>query len=261
MSQIEDVINFWNQRPCNVKHSNKVIGSSDYFTEVSERRFFVEPHIKRFANFENWKDKKVLEIGCGIGTDAHEFVSNGAEYFGTDISSASLDLARKRFEIFDLQGNFIESDVESISRTIGALKFDLIYSFGVIHHTPSIENALSEICKIASENTDIKIMVYAKNSWKTALINAGLDQPEAQSGCPIANSYTRNEIEILFNNAGLEITNIEQDHIFPFKINEYKEFNYVLQPYFETMPPEVFNAIKRELGWHLLIDAKKAVTN
>jgi ubiquinone/menaquinone biosynthesis C-methylase UbiE len=257
MSQIEDVINFWNARPCNIRHSNKPVGTMEYFNEVSEKRYFVEPHIKKFVDFEKWDGKRVLEIGCGIGTDAYEFAISGATYTGSDISSASIELAKKRFSMFNLSGTFLESDAESLTDVIESQKFDLIYSFGVIHHTPSIERALSEISRIADENTEIKIMIYAEKSWKQALINAGLDQPEAQFGCPIANAYTKEKAISLFNDAGLNVVNIEQDHIFPFIIDEYKKHNYKLQPYFEAMPSEIYAALKKEFGWHLLIDAKK----
>jgi len=256
MELIEEVVQFWDKRPCNLKHSSKEIGSKEYFKEVSERRYFVEPHIKSFVNFPEWKGKKVLEIGCGIGTDAHEFVKNGAIYTGTDISQSSIDIARKRFSTFNLQGEFVHCDVESLSKAITLNDFDLIYSFGVIHHTPSIENALSEIAKIAKTKTLIKIMIYARYSWKQALMNAGLDQPEAQFGCPVANTYSKEDANKLFKNAGLQIKNISQDHIFPYSIKEYKNYEYVLEPHFASMSKEVFSALKSQLGWHLLIDAK-----
>ena len=99
-------------------------------------------------------------------------------------------------------------------------------------------------------------MVYASNSWKNALINSGFDQPEAQSGCPIANTYTKNEITLLFENAGLSITNIKQDHIFMYRIDEYIQYEYQLEPWFEVMPSDLRRSIEAELGWHLLIDAE-----
>jgi hypothetical protein len=102
-------------------------------------------------------------------------------------------------------------------------------------------------------------MVYAESSWKNALIKAGLEQPEAQSGCPIANKYTNSEIKSNFEVAGLVVTKIEQDHIFPYKVDEYKKYKYEVEDWFKSMPKEMFEALEKQLGWHLLIDAEKQV--
>ena len=73
---------YWNKQPCNIKHSKKKFLSKEYFNEISKKRYFVESHIKDFVQFSKWKNKKVLEIGFGIGTDAIEFLKNGAYYYG-----------------------------------------------------------------------------------------------------------------------------------------------------------------------------------
>ena len=68
---IDEVKNFWNKRPCNIRHSNKIVGSLEYFDEVEQRKYFVEPHIPVFAEFKKWQGKRVLEIGCtAISADA-----------------------------------------------------------------------------------------------------------------------------------------------------------------------------------------------
>lgn len=56
---------------------------------------------------------------------------------------------------------------------------------------------------------------------------------------------------------GFTNISVRQDHIFTYKIPEYKEYKYVKESYFETMPASVFNALKKNFGWHLLIDALK----
>ena len=86
------------------------------------------------------------------------------------------------------------------------------------------------------------------------MIESGLDQPEAQYGCPIVNTYTKNQVVDLLE--GYDIISIEQDHIFPYQIEPYKEGKYVKQPWFESMPPEMFRTLEKNLGWHLLITAK-----
>jgi SAM-dependent methyltransferase len=73
---LEAVKKYWNDRPCNIRHSNKEIGTKEYFEDVEKRRYMVEPHIIEFADFSNCRGKKVLEIGCGIGTDSVSFLKN-----------------------------------------------------------------------------------------------------------------------------------------------------------------------------------------
>ena len=101
---IDQVRDYWNRRPCNIRHSTRPPGSREYFDEVEQRKYFVEPHIPRFAEFARWRDKRVLEIGCGIGTDTMNFARNAATVTAVDLSEKSLEMARKRAEVYGLTG-------------------------------------------------------------------------------------------------------------------------------------------------------------
>ena len=251
---INEVKKFWNDRPCNVKHSKKEIGTKEYFNEVEAKKFFVEPHILGFTNFEQWSGKKVLEIGCGLATAGINFASSGADYTGVELSESSLELAKKRFEVYEQTAKFYSGNAEELSSFVHIETYDLIYSFGVIHHSPHPEKIVSEIKKYMNENSVLKIMLYAKDSWKNYMIESGFDQPEAQYGCPIANTYTKQDVVELLDE--YEVLSIEQDHIFPYQIEPYKKGKYIKQPWFDAMPIGMFETLEKNLGWHLLITAK-----
>jgi ubiquinone/menaquinone biosynthesis C-methylase UbiE len=253
---INEVENYWDSRPCNIKHSNAEVGTIEYFNEVERRKYFVEPHIIDFAKFDNWSGKQVLEVGCGIGTDAVNFARNGAVYTGVELSNESLSLAKKRFELFELTGTFLKGNAEELDNVLEDVKYDLIYSFGVLHHTPNLSLALKQIRNYCHEKSKVKIMVYASNSYKQKMIEAGLDQPEAQYGCPIANTYEKDEITETLKESGFKVTSIYQSHIFPYQVGPYKNYEYLKQPWFESMPGEVFEVLEKNFGWHLLIDVE-----
>jgi hypothetical protein len=105
-------------------------------------------------------------------------------------------------------------------------------------------------------SSELRIMLYAKNSWKNIMIDAGLDQPEAQNGCPIAFTYTPEEVRNLLE--GFTVSEIKQDHIFPFVVEKYVRYEYEIAPWFSSMPMSMFSALARALGWHLLITARLA---
>jgi SAM-dependent methyltransferase len=251
---IEEVKNFWDARPCNVRHSAKEPGTREYFDEVEQKKFFVEPHIPGFTNFPEWSGKKVLEIGCGIGTVAINFARHGAIYTGVELSEESLSLTKKRFEVYGQSGKFYLGNAETLSAFVPVEPYDLVYSFGVIHHSPHPEKIIAEIKKYMHAGSLLKIMLYSKESWKNYMIEAGLDQPEAQFGCPIAFTYTEEEVINLLD--GFTVTDIRKDHIFPYRIEEYKRNEYVKQPWFEQMPEQMFRVLEKNLGWHMLITAK-----
>ena len=248
---IDDVKEYWNRRPCNIRHSAAEVGSKKYFDEVEESLYFVEPHIPGFAEFEKWKGKKVLEIGCGLGTDAVNFARSGAIYTGIELSSESLELAKKRFDVFGLEGRFFCLDAESLLEQFAGETFDLIYSFGVIHHTVNPSEVVRQVKHLMTGDSEFRLMMYAKDSWKAAMIEAGLDQPEAQSGCPIAFTYSDQELSDLLDD--YEILEMRKDHIFPYVVEDYVRYVYTPEPWFKAMPPTMFRSLEKSMGWHKLV--------
>src|SRR5205809_1710992 len=116
-TSIDRVREYWNRRPCNLRHSLEPVGTREYFDQVEARKYLVEPHIPGFAQHARWAGKKVLELGCGIGTDTMNFARAGAQVTAVDLSTASLELARRRAEVFGLEDRirFVEANAERLS--------------------------------------------------------------------------------------------------------------------------------------------------
>ena len=260
---------YWNARPCNIRHSPEQVGTRRYFDQVENRKYRVEPHIPRFAEFARWKGKKVLEIGCGIGTDTMNFARAGAEVTAVDLSEESLAVARRRAEVFGFQDRitFHRADAEHLSQTVPVETYDLVYSCGVIHHTPHPQQALAEIRKYMGPDSMLKVMVYHRHSWKVLwiLLKYGrgpfwnLDEvvarhSEAQTGCPVTYTYTRASIRELLS--GFDILDLQVDHIFPYKIKDYVQHRYTKVWYFRHLPPGWFRRLEQRWGWHLCVTAK-----
>ncbi len=252
----ERIKRYWNAQPCNVKHGKAEPGTLEFFQEVSARRYKVESHIPEFAGFHLWQGRRVLEIGPGIGSDAAEFARAGADYYAIDYSEESVKLAQQRFQVEGLEGEFRCGDASNSASYKDLPAMDLIYSYGVIHHFPAIDNIIKNIYNVLAPGGEFRFMVYAKNSWKQAMINKGLDQYEAQAGCPYAKSYTKDDIHELLE-PNFEILRLRQDHCFMYNVEQYKQGNYELEPWFAAMPEAMREAVREYLGWHLLVKARK----
>ena len=257
MKTIEQRIQeYWNRQPCNIRHGQSPVGTLEFFQEVTAKRRYAEPHMAEFAGFHLWQGRRVLETGCGIGTDAADFAKHGADYVGFDYSEESVKLTRQRFEVEGLSGHIFQGDATDPETYADLGEFDLVYSCGVLHHFPNIERAIDNIYRVLKPGGELRLLVYAQNSWKQAMIKKGLDQYEAQSGCPFAKSYTQQDMYTLLGDRFL-IERIRQDHCFMYNVELYKQGIYELEPWFAAMPEAMREAVKEYLGWHLMVKARK----
>src|SRR5216117_3561541 len=127
----ERVRAFWQAHPCGTKFSDAAMGTPEFFERVEAHRYTKEWHIPASADFASARGLRVLEIGCGLGTDGAQFAKAGAIYTGVDLTDAAVGLARQRFELFDQPGEFRTADAENLD--FAENSFDLVYSHGVLH--------------------------------------------------------------------------------------------------------------------------------
>jgi len=146
-------------------YSNKEPLTLQWFNDISKKRYeLYYPYLKKFCEFENHRDEKVLEIGCGMGTDSVEYAKNGAKVTAIDIGEDQINLTKLNFKLRNLQYDEITTgNVENLK--FKDETFDLVYCFGVIHHTVEISKAIDEIFRVLKNDGEAIIMIYARG-WK-----------------------------------------------------------------------------------------------
>jgi SAM-dependent methyltransferase len=159
----ERVRGFWNRTPCGSAHADAPEGTREYFDQVERRRYELEPFIPVFADFEGAKGKRVLEIGVGLGTDLVQFGRAGAHLTGVDLSEHAVELVSRRLELEGLKGDVRVADAENLPFEDG--KFDRVYSWGVLHHTPDTARAVREALRVLAPGAEFCVMLYGRHSW------------------------------------------------------------------------------------------------
>lgn len=159
----EQVRKYRDKEPCGTGKAKGKEGSLEFFEEIENYRYRVEPFIHSFAQFTRWYGQKVLEVGCGAGTDLLQFARAAAMVCGIDLSPNSVALARHCLELYRLPADIREADAENLP--FPDEQFDLVYSWGVLHHTPAPSQAIKEIYRVLKPGGSIRVMIYHRISW------------------------------------------------------------------------------------------------
>ena len=200
----ERVRDFWQANPCGTKFADAEPGSRLFFERVEAHRYEKEWHIPQAAGFAMARGLRVLEIGCGLGTDGAQFARAGATYTGIDLTEAAVGLARRRFELEGLPGEFRVSDAENLDFPNNS--FDLVYSHGVLHHTPDTERAVREVHRVLVPGGRAVVMLYHRDSYNYRinvglLRRAGAHLLKTEAGLRLAHRLTGEPVESLREHA------------------------------------------------------------
>jgi SAM-dependent methyltransferase len=160
---LRDVREFWNETPCGTYGKDLPEGTPEYFAAIEAERYAMEPEIPRYAQFSRWRGKRVLEVGFGAGSDLMRFARAGAEVVGVDLGFKGATLARKRIGLESASADVLVSDAEHLPFSDDS--FDLVYSWGVIHHSPDTSATVREIHRVLKPGGRITIMIYHTLSW------------------------------------------------------------------------------------------------
>jgi SAM-dependent methyltransferase len=154
------VHDFWNRASCG---EDLYLTGSDQvaFETQAEARYLLEPYIETFAQFEAANGRRVLEIGVGLGADHQRFAEAGAELYGIDLTERAVMHTRRRLALFSLETNLSTGDAENLNFPNDF--FDLVYSWGVLHHSPDTRGAVAEVHRVLKPGGEARIMIY--NKW------------------------------------------------------------------------------------------------
>ena len=163
-TQKDEVREFWNAEPCGTRYLE---GKED-FDAHARARYVLEPFIFDFAQFQNARGLKVLEIGVGMGADYLEWLKAGAQAAGVDLSAASIERARRRCEQAGYQPDLRVADAEQLPFPDNS--FDVVYSYGVMHHSPNTPQCIQEARRVLKPGGQARIMVYHHPSVTGAML-------------------------------------------------------------------------------------------
>ena len=156
----QKVYDFWDQASCGEDLYLKETDSSGYEAQAKSRYELEGKIIFPLARFAEVRGLKVLEVGVGLGADHQCFAEAGADLYGIDLTERAVEHTHRRLESFNLTSNLAVGDAEELD--FPNESFDLVYSWGVLHHSPDTSQAVSEVFRVLKKGGEARIMIYHK---------------------------------------------------------------------------------------------------
>ena len=243
---------YWNHHIHDLEITTHPVGTPGFFADLDQYHFEKLHHLPRLVDFAAWRGKRVLEVGCGAGTDLARFARGGALVTGVDLSAAAIELARTNFAQQELPGEFREADGEHLPFADNS--FDLVYAHGVVQYTPDGERLIAECRRVLVPGGEALFQVYNRVSWLNALSKL-MKVPLEHEDAPVLRKYSIGEFRRMLR--GFSDVRVVEER-FPVKSRLHKGWKGVL---FNTLFVGTFNALPRPLvkrfGWHLLAFCRK----
>jgi ubiquinone/menaquinone biosynthesis C-methylase UbiE len=244
----KDVEEFWNRNVCQTEFlKTGERGTEEFYQEAERVRYkyhFYLPELFDWIAKEK-PNGSLLEVGCSMGTDLLQLARRGMRVTGIDLTEEGINLARKRFELYQMPAELKVDDAENLSFPDNT--FDVVYSFGVLHHTPDTQKAIDEVWRVLAPGGLAVIMLYNRKSlnyYIHRLINQPFDG-NRKDRCPIEKTYTKAQIFAMFKN--FKVVKIETEYLLT------TGYGIV----WDLIPKAVHRALGHLWGWHLVIKAYK----
>jgi len=152
----------WEDDPCAARLASSPFGTQAFYDEVADAKDRLEPFRIAFADFAGTAGLDVLEVGIGLGLDFVRFARAGARAVGVDLTEAGVESAARLLALEGLDGRVLVADAEHLP--FDDESFDVVYSWGVLHHTPDTRQAVAEVHRVLRPHGEARIMLYALGS-------------------------------------------------------------------------------------------------
>ena len=256
----------WSKDPAGAVYGREhEFGTREFFDAVERHRYSeYAPWMPEVMGFDDFASKRLLEVGCGMGTDLLQFARGSAKVTGVDLTPRSIEISRQHLAVYGEQGEFAVTDGENLP--FADESFDVVYSNGVLHHTPDTAGAVREIYRVLRPGGLARVMLYHRRSlhyWSQIILRYGLlggeflrgNSPEEimskyveineSGGRPLVKVYSRREARNLFSMFREVKVQVEQ--------LTRPEFYFLGR----FIPEGVFRGLRRSVGWNVIISARK----
>ena len=256
----------WTQDPCGARYGAKYeFATREFFDEVERHRYQeYAPWMPEVMGFGEFAGKRLLEVGCGMGTDLLQFARGGALCTGVDLTPRSVEVSSLHLGLYGMRADFALVDGERLP--FANESFDVVYSNGVLHHTPDTAGGVRELRRVLRPGGLAKVMLYHRNSlyyWTEIILHRGLlrghflrghTPPEIMSryveysehgARPLVKVYSQKQARTLFAEFSEVRTEVEQ---------MIREELRALRP---LVSEKMFRRLRRSAGWNVIITARK----
>ena len=238
---------YWNDHIHDLDISSSAPGSREFFADLDQYHFEKLHHLPRLIDFTAYRGKRVLDVGCGAGTDLARFAKGGAIVSGVDLASSAIALATQNFAQQGLAADLREADGEKLPFEDGA--FDLVFAHGVVQYTARDQALVDECRRVLKPGGGAVFQVYNRVSWLNGLSKV-MKVPLEHEDAPVLKRYSAGEFRALLT--GFRDVRIVEER-FPVKSRLHGGWKGTL---FNTCFVGTFNALPRawvrRFGWHLL---------
>lgn len=258
----QEVYHYWNQASCGTEVAHNKKFSKEYFDEIEAYRYAIESEIFSFAQFTRYRNKKVLEVGIGAGTDFVQWVRAGAQAYGVDLTQEAVENTQTRLMLENIYAQELRvADAENLPYEDA--QFDLVYSWGVIHHSPDTIKCLEEIIRVTKSSGTIKLMLYNRRSlfalYRYMLAGLLKGKPFQSIASVLyhhqeskgTKAYTFKEIKKIMSNYSIQIISLQAP------VTKHDLLFYKAKP-FQWLAYLAACALGwNRSGWYMMIELKK----